>query len=147
LLLLSMANRDNPIILYDGVCGLCNRLNQLVLARDRRNRFRFAALQSEFAKRVLSRHQINPEILDTVYLVLDYNQPGESLLPRSDAVVHILRELGGAWAVVGACFRVLPLGVRNILYNLVARHRYRLFGKYDTCKIPDAGTREKFLDV
>lgn len=142
-----MGNRDNPIILYDGVCGLCNRLNQFVLARDRRNQFRFAALQSEFAKRVMIRHQINPESLDTVYLVLDYEQPGERLLPRSDAVVHVLRELGGGWGVVGTCFRVLPLSVRNLLYNLVARHRYRWFGKYDTCRIPDASTREKFLDV
>ncbi len=142
-----MSKHDNPIILYDGVCGLCNRLNQFVLARDRHDRFRFAALQSEFAKRVLRRHQINPETLDTVYLVLDYEQPGERLLSRSEAVVHVLRELGGGWSVVGACFRVLPLGVRNMLYNLVARHRYRLFGKYDTCRIPDASTRAKFLDV
>lgn len=142
-----MGDHANPIILYDGVCGLCNRLNQFVLARDRHDRFRFAALQSEFAKRLLRRHQINPETLDTVYLVLDYEQPGERLLPRSEAVVHVLRELGGGWAIAGAGFGFLPLGLRNILYNLVARHRYRIFGKYDTCRIPDADTRAKFLDV
>ena len=62
---------SNPIILYDGVCGLCNRLNQFVLKRDRDDRFRFAALQSEFAGRVLQRHGINPQILDTMYLLLN----------------------------------------------------------------------------
>jgi predicted DCC family thiol-disulfide oxidoreductase YuxK len=143
----SMANPDNPIILYDGVCDLCNRMNQFVLARDRRDHFRFAALQSELGKRILLRHSINPDALDTVYVVLAFEQPGERLLARSEAVVHILRELGGAWSVMGSAFRVLPLALRNLLYNLVARNRYRLFGKFDTCRIPDAATRQKFLDV
>ena len=142
-----MGNHDNPIILYDGVCGLCNRMNQFVLARDRRDRFRFAALQSELAKRVLQRHQINPASLDTVYVVIDFEQPNERLLARSEAVVYVLRELGRVWALAGRVFRALPLTVRNLLYNLVARHRYRIFGKFDTCRIPDAGTRRKFLDI
>jgi predicted DCC family thiol-disulfide oxidoreductase YuxK len=142
-----MGNPDNPIILYDGVCGLCNRMNQFVLARDRRDHFRFAALQSELAKRVLQRHQINPASLDTVYVVIDFEQPNERLLARSEAVVYVLRELGRVWALAGSVFRALPLTVRNLLYNLVARNRYRVFGKFDTCRIPDAGTRRKFLDI
>jgi predicted DCC family thiol-disulfide oxidoreductase YuxK len=142
-----MGNHNNPVILYDGVCGLCNRMNQFVLARDRRDRFRFAALQSELAKRILQRHSLNPDALDTVYVVLGFEQPDERLLARSEAVVYILRELGRAWAVAGRIFSVLPLALRNLLYKLVARNRYRLFGKLDTCRIPDAATRQKFLDV
>src|SRR3989442_14533189 len=99
----SMAsNAANPIILYDGVCGLCNRFNQFVLKRDLGDRFGFASLQSDFAAKVLHRHGINPRDLDTVYLVLDYAQPGERLLARSDAALSVLQEIAGLWRVVAA---------------------------------------------
>src|SRR6266446_4707147 len=93
----SLMTISNPIILYDGVCGLCNRLNQFVLKRDRNDHFRFAALQSEFAGKILERHGVNPQVLDTMYLLLNYSQPDECLVARSDAAVQILAELGGIW--------------------------------------------------
>jgi len=142
-------NREpsNPIILYDGICGLCNRLNQFVLKRDGNDRFRFAALQSEFAGKVLQKHGLNPQILDTMYLLSNYSQPDERLAARSDAAVLILGELGGVWRALAAVIGALPRWIRNKAYNLIARNRYQLFGKYQTCQIPDARYRSKFLDL
>src|SRR5436305_2901698 len=87
----------SSVILYDGVCGFCDRLVQMVLRKDKRDRFRFASLQSPFAKSVLERHGLSPSQLDTVYLLLDQGEPTERLVARSDAVLQILRGLGGFW--------------------------------------------------
>ena len=138
---------SNPIILYDGVCGLCNRLIQFVLKRDRDDRFRFAALQSGFAARVLERHRVNPQILDTMYLLSNYSQPDERLASRSDAGIQVLAELGGVWRALSSIGQVLPRWFRDKIYNLMARNRYQLFGKYQTCQIPDERYRSKFLDL
>jgi predicted DCC family thiol-disulfide oxidoreductase YuxK len=137
---------SNPILLYDGVCGLCDRLVQFVLKRDTRGKFRFSALQSEFAAQLLRRHHVSPEALDTVYLVSDFGLPGERLAARSDAVICILRELGGFWGVVAGLMRLLPRALRDWGYNRVARNRYRVFGKYETCMVPGARYRQRFLD-
>jgi predicted DCC family thiol-disulfide oxidoreductase YuxK len=136
-----------PIILYDGVCGLCNRLVQFVLKRDSRGRFHFAWLQGLFAAKVLARHGLSPSDLDTVYVVLDYEQPGERLAARSDAVIVILRELGRMWNALALAMRLVPRWFRNWGYNLVARYRYRIFGKYDSCPLPEATHRDRFLDA
>jgi predicted DCC family thiol-disulfide oxidoreductase YuxK len=137
---------SNPIILYDGVCGLCNRLNQFLLKRDARDRFRFASLQSEFAKNLLQRHGADAEDLDTVYVVRDYEAVNENLLARSDAILCLLQELGGIWSVARVG-RMLPRWVRDRVYNLVARNRYRVFGKSEVCMMPEPRHRHKFLDV
>ena len=137
---------SNPIVLYDGVCGLCNRLTQFILKHDKPDRFRFASLQSEFAANILKRHGADPEDLDTVYVVVDYNKPGESLLARSAAILHIATELGGIWKLGGAG-RVLPRPIRDTIYMLVARNRYRVFGKYESCMLPEPKHRAKFLDA
>jgi predicted DCC family thiol-disulfide oxidoreductase YuxK len=136
----------NPILLYDGVCGLCDRLVQFVLKRDARGKFRFAALQSEFAARVLRRHDVKPEELDTVYMVLDFELSGERLTARSDATICIFRELGGFWGVMAGLMRLVPRALRDWGYNRVARNRYRVFGKYDACVLPGEKYRERFLD-
>jgi predicted DCC family thiol-disulfide oxidoreductase YuxK len=138
---------SNPIILYDGVCGLCNHLIQFVLKRDRTDRFRFAALQSEFASNVLQRHGVNPQVLDTMYLLSNYLQPDERLAARSDAAVQILTELGGIWRALASIVQLLPRWFRDKAYNLIARNRYQLFGKFQTCQIPDERYRSKFLDL
>jgi predicted DCC family thiol-disulfide oxidoreductase YuxK len=137
----------NSVILYDGVCGLCNRLVQFILKHDSRDRFRLAPLQSDFAARVLRRHGATPEDLDTMYVVLDHALPEERLASRSEAAVVILQELGGSWTIFGVMLRALPVRLRNWGYNLVARNRYRLFGKFGTCPIPDPKDRRKFLDL
>ena len=135
----------NPIILYDGVCGLCNRLVQFVLKRDRADYFRFASLQSDMAGTLLRRHDRDPHDLDTVYVVVDYGQSTERLLARSDAILFLLKQLGGVWkfAMLG---KVLPRPLRDALYKLVATNRYRMFGKYESCLLPEPQHRAKFLD-
>jgi predicted DCC family thiol-disulfide oxidoreductase YuxK len=137
---------SNPIVLYDGVCGLCNRLVQFLLKHDRRDRFRFASLQSEFASVLLKRHGLDPHDLDTVYVVKDYNQPNEGLLARSDAILYMLDQLGGVWKLAGLA-RVLPRNLRDAVYKIVARNRYHLFGKHESCMLPEPKHRARFLDV
>ncbi|MEP6717558.1 MAG: DCC1-like thiol-disulfide oxidoreductase family protein [bacterium] len=137
-------SKSNPIILYDGVCGLCNRLVQFVLKRDQRDYFRFASLQSDLAATTLRRHDRDPHDLDTVYVVVDYGQPAERLLARSDAILFLINQLGGVWKLA-ALGKVLPRTLRDGIYKQVATNRYRVFGKYDSCMLPDPQHRAKFL--
>jgi predicted DCC family thiol-disulfide oxidoreductase YuxK len=137
---------SSPIVFYDGVCGLCNRLVQFLLKRDRHDRLRFASLQSEFAASLLKRHGLDSRDLDTVYLVLDFKQSSERVLARSDAILYLLRQLGGVWGIAGLG-RVLPKWVRDGIYKIIAGNRYRVFGKYDNCLLPEEEHRHKFLDV
>ncbi len=135
------------LILYDGVCGLCNRLNRFVLKRDAGNVFRFSSLQSETAKSILHKYGKDPADLDTVYLVRQFKMPDESLLSRSSAIVAILIDLGGFWNGLGRMLRMIPQSVRDFGYTLVAGTRYSIFGKYDSCPLPPKEWREKFPDV
>jgi predicted DCC family thiol-disulfide oxidoreductase YuxK len=136
----------NPIVLYDGVCGLCNRLVQFLLKRDTHDRLRFAALQSDFAGEILRRHGLDPDDLNTAHLVLNYNEPGERILGRSDAILQGVNELGGVWRIAGVA-KVVPRSIRNFFYKLVAENRYRMFGKFETCMLPEPRHRAKFLDT
>ena len=137
----------NPIILYDGVCGLCNRLVQFLLKHDKEGRLRFASLQSDFAEKVLKRHGFDAKDLDTVHVVENYDQPGERVRQRSDAILRAGRELGGFWGASSSIARIVPRPLRDLVYRLVATNRYRVFGKYDSCMLPDANQRSRFLDV
>jgi predicted DCC family thiol-disulfide oxidoreductase YuxK len=142
-----MSAPSNSILLYDGVCGLCNRLVQFVLRHDHKDVFRFASLQSSLAARTLGRHGASATDLDTFYAVANPEQPNEHLLARSDAAAFVLAELGGGWAVAAKMCRVLPRSIRDAIYRLVARNRYQVFGKLDACPIPDPQHRTKFLDT
>jgi len=137
---------SNPIVLYDGVCGLCNRAVQFLLKRDRHDRLRFASLQSEFAAQLLQRHGFDNKDLDTVYVVLNQGEAGEALLAKGDAFLVFARELGGLWNVA-RLGRIIPRSIRNWLYDSVARHRYQVFGKYDACMLPDPRYKHKFIEV
>ena len=136
----------NPIVLYDGVCGLCNRLVQFLLKRDKNDQLRYAALQSDFAVKVLNRHGLDPKDLDTVHVILNYEEPDERVLARSDAILAVITKLGGIWsiAVVG---KIVPKPIRDWVYKLVAQNRYRMFGKFETCMLPEPRHRAKFLDT
>jgi predicted DCC family thiol-disulfide oxidoreductase YuxK len=118
----------HPILLYDGVCGLCNRLVQFILRRDRGAVFQFASLQSPFAAEILARHSVHPADLDTVYVVVNHNQPDESLRARC-----LL-----SW---------LPRPLCDWGYRVVAHNRYRIFGRYDVCPLPGEDVRDRFLDL
>jgi predicted DCC family thiol-disulfide oxidoreductase YuxK len=139
------ADSPNPIVLYDGVCGLCNRTVQFILKRDSRDRFRFATLQSEFARALLQKHGAVADRLESTYLVLHQGLPSERVEACSTSVIGICRELGGVWGAVAMLLRLFPRGLRDWGYDLVARYRYRIFGKFDTCPLPEEKHRHKFL--
>jgi predicted DCC family thiol-disulfide oxidoreductase YuxK len=138
---------SHPILLYDGVCGLCNRLVQFILRRDRNAIFRFASLQSDLAARILTRHGADPSDLDTVRVVVNPDLPDEYLLSRSDAVLFVLNQLGGLWRPTTSVLQLLPKSLRDAAYKTVARHRYRIFGRSDVCPMPRDQDRDRFLDL
>src|SRR4051794_10167262 len=124
-----------PVMLYDGVCGFCNKSVKLILDRDRRGTMRFAALQSDFGKAVIERH---PELrgVDSVVVLERAAEPGaERIFVRSTAAMKLAAYLGGFWKLFLAA-RAIPTPLRDYLYDPFARNRYRLFGKYDTCLLP-----------
>jgi predicted DCC family thiol-disulfide oxidoreductase YuxK len=129
-----------PILFYDGVCGLCDRLVQFVLRRDRRARFRFAALQSAVATQTLGHFGKDPEELDTVYVLTDDGR----LLQKGRAIFFVLRQLGLPWSLV-TVFAILPTVVIDWFYDRVANNRYRMFGKRDSCRLPAGDERARFL--
>ncbi len=136
---------DHPILLYDGVCGLCNRLVQVVLRRDHDAVFRFAPLQSALAASIIIRHGAKPSDLDTVYCVVNRDLADELLLSRSDAVLFVLKQLRGVWRAA-FLVQLVPKFLRDPLYNIVARNRYRIFGRYEVCPLPREQDRSRFLD-
>ena len=137
---------SKAIVLYDGVCGLCNRAVQFLLKRDRLDRLQFASLQSDLAAKVLNRHGLDPKGLDTVYAVLNYGEQNETLLAKGDAFLFFAGVVGGIWSVARVV-KIIPRPVRNWLYDFVARHRYQVFGKSESCMLPDPKQRHKFLEV
>jgi predicted DCC family thiol-disulfide oxidoreductase YuxK len=138
---------SNPIVFYDGVCGLCNRLVQFSLQRDANRRLHYASLQSDFAAKVLRRHGFDSRDLDTVYFVEECGRPEERLSARSDAVISVLQQIGGPWSLTAALLRIVPRWLRNWGYNIVAHNRYSIFGKSDSCLLPEAKYRDRFLDL
>jgi predicted DCC family thiol-disulfide oxidoreductase YuxK len=118
---------------------------QFVLRRDPAGRFRFASLQSELAVSILTRHGFDACDLDTVYVVANYERPDEHLLSRSDAVIFILQHMEAALRWTGRFLQVVPKSLREWGYRMVARNRYRIFGRYDICPMPTKETRSRFL--
>jgi predicted DCC family thiol-disulfide oxidoreductase YuxK len=142
-----------PLILFDGVCGLCNRFVRFVLRHDRQGIFRFAWLQSPLAARILAAHAANPGTLDTVYVIPDFdpeksaNHSQTDLLSRSDAALFVLHELRGAWRTAAILLRFIPRFLRDWGYRQIVRNRYRIFGRYEVCPMPDPTVRSRFLDL
>jgi predicted DCC family thiol-disulfide oxidoreductase YuxK len=129
-----------PVILFDGVCNLCNRSVQFVLGHDRRARFLLAANQSEAGRRRLAAHGFDGEIPQTIYLV-----EGGRLYRESTAVLRIARGLGFPWSLAWAAILV-PRFLRDAVYHFVARNRYRWFGRREQCRLPQPGEKERFLE-
>jgi predicted DCC family thiol-disulfide oxidoreductase YuxK len=134
------------IILYDGVCGLCNSYVKFVVRHDKSQKFLFASLQSDFAYRALSKHNRNPKDLNTVFVIVDYGLKSERLLVRAKAAIYVRSELGHAWRLF-ALFNLLPDTILDAVYNLIAKYRYHWFGKYESCQMPDTATSTRFIEV
>lgn len=137
---------EHPVLLYDGLCGLCNWTVQFVVRHDQEKIFRFASLQSPFAGRVLAPKRIDTSDLNTVYLVV-FCEEREVLLQSSEAVLFVMRKLTGVWPTMARVLRLLPRGVRDWAYRVVARNRYRIFGKYSACPVPSEVERDRFVEV
>ena len=131
------------LILFDGVCNLCNGFVQFVIEHDPAGRFRFAALQSDAGQAILAAHGFDAATIaaepESVLLELDGR-----LYSHSDAVLRIARELGGPWRLLGVG-RVLPRSWRDAAYRFVARHRYRWFGRQQSCWLPTPELKARFL--
>lgn len=132
------------LVLYDGVCGLCNGLVGFLIPRDKRDRFRFAPIQASMAREILEGYGKDPTDLDTFYLVVDYDTHQRRLLQKARAALFVLKELGGLWRGT-ALLRVLPARLLDSGYDFIARNRYRWFGRYETCLAPTPEIRSKFL--
>ncbi|MCU0454259.1 MAG: DCC1-like thiol-disulfide oxidoreductase family protein [Bacteroidetes bacterium] len=130
-----------PLVLYDGVCALCNWAVRFILDRDPVGVFRFARLQSDIGRQWQERFGLPVDALDTVILVQD-----RRAFVRSEAAFRILRQLRTGWKAV-LIFQILPSFISDLLYRLVARWRYRVFGRYDSCPLPPSEARHRFLDL
>ena len=128
---------DDDVILYDGVCVFCSRWIRFVAARDRR--FRFTAIQSPYGTRLAQAFGIDPDDPDTNAVV-----HGGTAHFKSDAALTVLSNLPG-WRWTRVLF-VVPKPLRDAMYNVMARNRYRIFGKYDACFVPDAGMQARVME-
>lgn len=126
---------DRAIVLFDGVCNLCNGAVQFMLARDPEGRFRFASLQSEAANKLLG-----PGRPEETIILLD----GGKTFTKSGAALRIARKLRFPWPLLSV-FLLIPAPVRDLIYDWIARNRYRWFGKREACMIPTADIRDRFL--
>ena len=137
------------MVVFDGRCGFCNRAVRWFLRRDGKDRMRFVASESERVAGVLERHGYGAmdaaEGPGSILVVRDLGGPGEAVLSRSDAVVAMLAELSGPWPAVGMALRAIPRQVRDFGYRLVARWRYRIWGRLESCPLPTAEERARFL--
>ena len=134
------------LLLYDGVCALCNGLVCFLLKRDREGNLRFTPLERSLGREVLDRFQLH-EVPDGVVLVTAALTSSERLYQRSEAVGAALQLLGNPWKTLGRALMVLPRSLREFCYGMVARFRYRIFGRYDRCPLPTAEQRERILGV
>ena len=129
---------DRPIIFFDGVCAMCNSFVNLILRVDRRKEFLFAPLQGETARRLLPPQSDDPREWSMIYL------DERGLFNQSDASLQVYRRLGGLWWPL-SLLRFIPRFLRNPLYRIIARNRYRWFGKEEACRIPSPAEKERFL--
>lgn len=133
---------DHPVILFDGVCNLCNASVDFVVRRDRRVRFRLAPLQSQVARELVGARRATDTMPDSVVLV----ERDGRVFTRSTAALRIVRRLRFPWPLLYV-FVLVPRPLRDIVYDWIARNRYRWFGVRDTCRLPTPEERSRFLDT
>ncbi len=129
------------LILFDGVCNLCNNFVQFVIKKDAEDIFRFASLQSETGKRLIAERGIDTNTIDSVVLI----EPGVAYYIKSDAALQVGKHLKG-YRTISKVLNLIPNGLRNIVYDFVAKNRYRWYGKKDQCMIPTPELKSKFLE-
>jgi predicted DCC family thiol-disulfide oxidoreductase YuxK len=133
------------LVLYDGVCGLCSRLLQFLLEHDRRAAFTFASLQSAVGRTILERFGGDPNELASFHVLANYRGTKPQMFSRSSAALFVAGELGWPWKMAGL-MRVLPTSILDHVYNVVARNRYRVFGRDEQCLTPRPEFRDRFVE-
>jgi predicted DCC family thiol-disulfide oxidoreductase YuxK len=134
-----MATQEKKTILFDGVCNLCNGSVVFIIKRDKKDVFRFAAIQSDEGQDLIQKHKIDTTKLDSILLV-----EGERFFSKSAAALKIARHLKGGYPLLYG-FMILPRFFRNWVYDIIARNRYKWFGKKESCMIPTPELKSKFL--
>jgi len=140
---------DRLLFIFDGRCGLCNRSVRWFLKRDRLDRLRFVPSESPNVAGVLARHGLDAAAATgnsgSILVAQFVDAPSERLLSRSDAVLALLSQLPSPWPTVAGALRLIPRFLRDLAYRLVARWRYRVWGRLEACPIPTAEERSRFL--
>ena len=135
-----MDSNASHIILFDGVCNLCNGFVRFIIKRDPKGKFKFGSLQGKPAKELLENENRASDRMDSVVFISN-----GLIRQKSTAVLHILREMGGLWKLLYALI-IVPKFIRDEVYDFVAANRYKLFGKREECMIPTAELQDRFLD-
>ena len=131
---------DKQIILFDGICNLCNNIVIFIINRDTDNKFQFASIQSQSGKTLWHKHNLPIDLIDSFVLIKN-----EKVYFKSTAGLHVLRELGGVWKLC-YLFIIIPTCMRDIVYNYIAKVRYKTFGKRDRCMVPTDDLKDRFLE-
>ena len=133
--------KDKKIVLFDGVCNLCNSAVTFIIEHDKKDVFRFASLQSEIGRKLVEERGMDPEELDSIVLI----DPGVAYYRKSTAALEISRELSGGYSLLKN-FLFIPESLRDGIYNFVANKRYKWYGKKESCMISTPELKSKFLD-
>ncbi|WP_291871177.1 thiol-disulfide oxidoreductase DCC family protein [Maribacter sp.] len=136
-----MIKLSKKIILFDGVCNLCNGAVQFVIKRDKKEQFLFTPLQSETGKKLLKERGIDTIQIDSIILI----EPNVVYFVKSDAALEIAKNLNSPWKIIHL-LKVFPKGLRDFVYDFIAKNRYRWYGKKEQCMVPTPELRAKFLD-
>ena len=131
---------EKPIILFDGVCNLCNSSVQFIIKRDKKEQFLFASLQSDYAKEHLPDELSDSKALQSIVL-----KEKDEIKTKSTAALTIARHLSGVWPILYA-FMIIPKFLRDWVYDIIAKNRYKWFGKKDQCMIPSPELKSRFID-
>jgi predicted DCC family thiol-disulfide oxidoreductase YuxK len=135
-----MSNNENrKIIFFDGVCGLCDRFITFMVDADRKNILMFATQQGEAFQSEEMKKLVKPEMGDSIFYL-----KGDKIFIKSTAVLTALGDLGGVWKLV-LFLKIIPSPIRDYVYDIIAKNRYKIFGKHDTCRIPTPEERAKFI--
>ena len=132
--------KNKTIILFDGVCNLCNSSVQFIIKRDKKKQFLFTSLQSDAARDILLQFQLKNSEMHSILLI-----ENEKIYQKSDAILKIVKHLSGMWKMSYG-FIIIPKFIRDYVYMLIAKNRYRWFGKREVCMIPTKELQMRFLD-
>ncbi|ALM07004.1 thiol-disulfide oxidoreductase [Sediminicola sp. YIK13] len=132
---------NKKIILFDGVCNLCNGAIQFIIKRDKKDNFRYAPLQSAIGRKFLQERNIDTSEIDSIILI----EPGVAYYTKATAALKIGQNFGGVWTLV-QIFEWIPESISNFVYDIIAKNRYKWFGKKEACMIPTPELKAKFLE-